>query len=92
MFEWDAFNESEVTAHRVLPSEAEDVFSDAHRRPAPGYVVDGEQRFYLTGQTSRGRILTVVYTWRGSRIRVVTAYSQYGRRRRDYLEGHSSDR
>lgn len=87
MFEWDAFNEAEVFEHDLTPVEVEDVFADERRRRESGYEVDGEIRWRLTGQTRNGSILGVIYTWRGDRIRVITAYSQHGRRRRDYLEG-----
>lgn len=87
MFEWDAFNEAEVAAHDLTLVEVEDVFADPRRRRESGYEVDGEIRWRLTGQARDGRILGVIYTWRGDLIRVITAYSQYGRRRRDYLQG-----
>ena len=33
-----------------------------------------EERFAEAGATAKGRILVVVTTWRGLKIRVVTAY------------------
>jgi uncharacterized DUF497 family protein len=36
--------------------------------------VAGERRFALLGATEAGRVLFVVYTWRGDRRRVVTAF------------------
>ena len=41
--------------------------------PAPAYNRLGERRYGLIGATDEGRILTVIYTHRAGRIRVVTA-------------------
>jgi uncharacterized DUF497 family protein len=72
-FEWDDANLRHIAVHGVLPQEAEEVvlsspldldYSDS----------EGEGRFRQVGETRKGRILVVVTTERGARIRVVTAY------------------
>jgi uncharacterized protein len=37
-------------------------------------IVEGEERYLNLGATVQGRVLLVVTTWRGDRIRVVTAF------------------
>jgi uncharacterized DUF497 family protein len=36
-------------------------------------IVDGEQRHATIGMDAFGRILVVVYTWRGEKIRIISA-------------------
>jgi uncharacterized DUF497 family protein len=88
-FEWDAYNEREVTAHGVTPDEAEETFEDERMLARPAYERDSEQRQAIIAATRTGRILGVVYTLRGSAIRVITAYPiSSGRFHRLYLEDH----
>jgi uncharacterized DUF497 family protein len=44
----------------------------------------GEQRFVTLGTDALGRLLVVVYTWRGDRIRVISARKATHRERRQY--------
>jgi uncharacterized DUF497 family protein len=55
--------------------------------PIPIYEqdVDDESRFVYYGETVTGRLLAVVITERGSRIRVITAYDLDAGQKRDYL-------
>lgn len=46
----------------------------------------GEERWAYLGETDEGRILQVVITVRGERIRVVTAFEPVRRLRLLYLE------
>jgi len=46
---------------------------------------EGERRFVYYGETDAGRVLAVIVTERGERIRVVTAYDLDAGQRRDYL-------
>ena len=39
----------------------------------------GERRWAIVGATEAGRIIVIIYTWRGPRARVVTAYPASGR-------------
>lgn len=73
-FDWDAGNlRKNPTKHRISNEEAEEVF---FRRPVfaedtrPG---DPEPRWYALGETEPGRVLRVVFTVRGSRIRIISA-------------------
>jgi uncharacterized DUF497 family protein len=55
--------------------------------PIPIYEqdVEGERRFVYYSETNAGRLLAVIVTERGERIRVVTAYDLDAGQRRDYL-------
>jgi uncharacterized DUF497 family protein len=74
MFEWDADNTDHIAQHRASRQQAEQAFGDPNRRVIGFSDVGGERRGMLIGATRRGRTLTVVFTLRRGRIRVVTAY------------------
>jgi len=83
-FEWDEDNERHVRDHQVEPEEAEEALLDPSRLGANAYNVEGEQRWAAIGATEEGRILFVVFTHRGSRVRVITAREAGGREKRRY--------
>ena len=72
-FEWDSANVAHIAEHGVKPEEAEEVLLGD---PIDfGFeVIDGEERWGYIGETNEGRILRVVITLRGERMRVVTAF------------------
>jgi len=86
MFEWDAFNEAEVAAHDLTPTQIEEAFEAHFMFQLDARVVAGEQRWAFVAETFAGRVVTVVYTLRGPLIRAITAYPTRGRLRRQYLE------
>jgi uncharacterized DUF497 family protein len=84
MFEWDRNNLRKIRAHGISRDEAEQALMND---PIPVYnqTVDGEPRFVYYGETTAGRLLALVVTERGDRIRVVTAYPLDAGQKRDYL-------
>jgi uncharacterized DUF497 family protein len=48
---------------------------------------DSEERVLCFGRTKAGRLLTILYTERRGKIRVVTAYEMTKERQRLYFEG-----
>ena len=46
-----------------------------------------EERFIIIGIDSFGRVLVVVYTWRGDEIRLISARKATRSERQQYLEG-----
>jgi uncharacterized DUF497 family protein len=46
-----------------------------------------EERFITVHRDPLGRLLVVVYTWRGKRIRLISAREATSRERRQYEEG-----
>jgi uncharacterized protein len=85
-FNWDVGNIGHVARHGVSPEEAEEAILDPHAILLEIQAGDDE-RVELVGATSGGRILVVVFTWRGEAIRPVTAYAAPVRIQGLYLEG-----
>ena len=73
LFEWDDANILHLAEHNVSPEEAEEVIL-GEPMELDFEVVDGENRWPYIGGTTQGRILRVVMTLRGERVRVVTAF------------------
>jgi uncharacterized DUF497 family protein len=85
MFDWDRNNLRKIRAHRIEREEAEQLLLND---PIPVYEQDigGERRFVYYGETDSKRLLAVIVTERGDKIRVVTAYDLDAGQKRDYLE------
>ena len=88
-FQWDEGNASKNwTRHQVSQTEAEQVFLN---RPlvVVGAPFKNESRQFAFGRTDAGRLLTVVFTVRGSLLRVISVRPMSRRERRGY--GQASD-
>ena len=75
LFEWDpAKAASNLAKHGVSFAEASTVFGDplALMVPDPRHS-HGEVRFAIFGTSTRGRLLAVLHTERGERIRLISA-------------------
>ncbi len=72
-FDWDEANISHIGRHGVTPAEAEYVIRCGNLR-LKSEERSGEGRHAELGETSDGRLLVVVWTWRRRAIRVVTAF------------------
>jgi uncharacterized DUF497 family protein len=86
MFEWDAENRKHIARHGITPEEAEEA---VRIEPLEAGVQhhEREERVLCFGRTRSGRLLTVFYTERNNKIRVVTAYGMTGEQQRLYFEG-----
>jgi hypothetical protein len=88
MFEWDPEKARlNFKTHGISFDEA----STAFRDPLSMTIDDplhseDEQRFVLIGQSIRGRLLVVVHTERGDRIRIISARLAKSKERRRYEE------
>jgi uncharacterized protein len=85
-FEWDWGNQNKsLIKHRVTNKEAEEVFGN---KPISIFKDLGhskyEERFVAYGITDSGKKLTIVFTVRGSLIRVISARYQSKRERSIY--------
>jgi len=73
MFEW---NKTKVrqnqTKHGVSFADTFAVFEDASALTLE-QMVGGEERHVTIGMDAFGRVLVVVYTWRGDNIRIISA-------------------
>lgn len=74
-FEWhDSKNQQNIAKHDISFQEAKHVFSDDKRV----VILDkkhslGEKRYFCIGKTREGKIATVRFTIRESRIRIIGA-------------------
>ena len=69
-FDWDDANIGHIAAHEVTPEEAEQVLLSDSLELDCDLDINGEERWSYLGETSRGRILTIVFTMRGDKMRV----------------------
>lgn len=85
-FEWDAGNATKSSSkHQVSRPECEQVFFNAPLVLAsdPAHS-DAEARFFALGRTDAGRRLLLVFTLRGTLIRVISARPMSRREREVY--------
>jgi len=73
--------------HGVRFSDAETVLFDPNALTREDMESEGEQRFIVVGMDALGRILIVVYTYRGEDIRLISARSATKRERMQYEKG-----
>lgn len=73
-YEWDtAKNRANLTKHDVDFADAVAVFEDDLALTRPDGNSRGESRFVTVGVDGFGRHLVVVFTERGTRIRIISA-------------------
>jgi uncharacterized DUF497 family protein len=72
-FDWDEYNVEHVAAHGHEWWETEQIILDPDRLFLQRADTATEDRWVVIGKTESGRVLVVVYTRRGRRIRVITA-------------------
>lgn len=85
LFDWNTANIAHIAEHEVLPEETEGVIL-GDPLDVGFDVVNGEERWSYLGETNEGRILRVVITMRGERIRVLTAFEASRYQQNFYLE------
>jgi uncharacterized DUF497 family protein len=80
-FDWDVHNIRHLARHAISPGDFEQAMGHS---PVLIDVRDeeGEDRWYALGATEDLRVLFMVYTYRGERIRPVTAW-EAGRKLRE---------
>ena len=85
-FEWDAANRTHIARHDVTPEEAEQA---VRIEPLDADVQQHESEACVLcfGRTNSGRLLTVLYTGRRGRIRVITDYDMTEEQQQLYFEG-----
>jgi uncharacterized DUF497 family protein len=86
LFDWDNANIAQIAEHDVALEEAEEVILGDPLEARVDSEEGDEERWSYLGATNRGRILRVLITMRGERIRVVTAFEPERRYKLLYLE------
>ena len=85
---WDPNKaETNLQKHKIRFSDAEGVLFDQMALTIEDQDVDGEHRFVSVGSDAFGRILVVVYTYRGHAIRLISARKAIPSERKYYEEG-----
>ncbi|HKM90772.1 MAG TPA: BrnT family toxin [Candidatus Acidoferrales bacterium] len=89
--EWDpAKARANLAKHGVRFADAvsalEDELALTIRDPSP----EEEERWITVGADSFGRVLVVVYTWRGERARLISARPATPHEQRQYEESHEA--
>jgi len=84
-FEWDAKKATRnLEKHGIDFTDAVSVMYDDLAFTMLDGRLDDEERFITLGQDALGRLLVVVYTWRGDQIRIISARRATARERRQY--------
>jgi uncharacterized DUF497 family protein len=88
-FEWDENKAKQnLKKHGVSFEEASTVLSDPLARTIQDPLhSEEEDRFVHLGQSQRRRLLVVVFTERGDKIRIISARVATRRERKDHEEG-----
>jgi uncharacterized protein len=91
-FEWDAAKaQSNLAKHRVTFEAARRVFDDAFAFDRLEIVSDRtEVRYVVTGMVN-GVLLTVVYTERGERVRIISARKATRHEQADYYRNQTAE-
>ena len=85
-FEWDSRKAaSNARKHGIQFADAVPVLEDELAITVRD-ALRGEERWVTIGMDAVARILTVVYTWRGNTVRLISARPATPNERRQYLE------
>ena len=83
-YEWDIHKaRTNLRKHGVDFADAATALSDDYALTIPADDPD-EERFVTIGMDALGRILVVAYTWRGRRIRIMSARKAESYERKQY--------
>jgi uncharacterized DUF497 family protein len=84
-FEWDSYNQTKIRLkHGITLEEAEQTFFNQHTVSFDELHSLVEQRHQLLGISDLGRILFIVFTIRGNKIRIISARSASKKERANY--------
>ena len=84
-YQWDpAKARANLEKHNVDFADAVGVFEDEWALTIKEQLIAGEQRFATLGIDFLGRVLVVVYTYRGNDIRLISARRATKQERRTY--------
>ena len=88
LFEWDPKKARlNIKIHGISFDEASTAFRDPLSRTIDDPLhSEGEERLVLIGHSIRGRLLVVIHTERGDRIRIISARLATGKERLRYEE------
>ena len=83
--EWDGQKAaSNLQKHGIDFADAVTALDDDHAITVQDTLSGGEIRYITVGMDAMGRVLTVVYTWRGESVRLIAARPATPGERRQY--------
>jgi uncharacterized DUF497 family protein len=86
-YKWDAAKAHlNAAKHNVRFNDAVSALEDDCALTQRDFLSEDEERWITIGQDGLDRVVVVVYTWRGSDIRIISARLATRRERRQYLE------
>lgn len=87
-YEWDEEKAaSNLRKHGIDFADAALVLEDELALTVRDLYSEREERFVTIGRDPQGRLLTIVYTWRGERIRLISGREATPKERRAYERG-----
>ena len=90
-FEWDENKAKQnLKKHGVSFEEATTVFGDPLARTIPDPLHSGEEDRFVPRRVPSPKVLVVVFTERGDKIRIISARVATRRERKDHEEGSQS--
>jgi len=83
-YEWNPVKaRTNLRDHRIDFADAVTVFSDEYALTIEDDYPD-EERYAVIGLDALGRLLVVIFTWRGTRIRIISARKAESHERKQY--------
>ncbi len=94
LFEWDPNkNRKNIKIHGISFDEASTVFRDTLSLTISDPLhSDEEERQILIGNTSKNRLLVIIHTERGDKIRIISARKAAKKERKQYEENAKRSR
>jgi len=90
-WEWDPGKaKANFAKHRVSFADAVTVLEDDLALTMPDLYADDEERWVTLGRDALGRLLVVIYTWRGDLVRRISARQATARELQQYEENHET--
>jgi uncharacterized DUF497 family protein len=84
-FEWDSAKAgTNLRKHGVDFADAVAALEDEAALTLEDASADGERRWITLGMDALGRVLIVIYTWRGDTIRLISARRATAHERKQY--------
>jgi uncharacterized DUF497 family protein len=84
-FDWDDENKKHLDAHKVAPTEFEQLLNN-DPVDLNFELIDNEERYRSVGLTNGGRLLSVAWTIRNGKVRAITAFPASVSDRKAFLE------
>jgi uncharacterized protein len=90
-YEWDpAKARANFAKHGVRFADAVTALEDDLALTMQDPASDEEERWITLGRNSLGRLIVVVYTWRGENVRLISARPPTAREKTQYGEHHET--